>query len=188
MVNNEYKFIFLHVPRTGGTSIESLFQANAPQRKMKSKHTSARYYRRKEKTKWNTYFKFTFVRNPWDRIVSGYEWAKALHTHPHHPRGSFKDWVMNMSETDRKSNLIHPQNWWIHRELDYMGYYESLEENWAEVASILELPNRLHHLPRVFHIPRPHYSHYYDEESRDRIYLLYGSEINLLGYKFEYEK
>jgi hypothetical protein len=67
MINNEYKFIFMHITKTGGSSIEKLFN-----------YEGIKHQRPIElinilgQTTWDSYFKFTFVRNPWDRTVSEY--------------------------------------------------------------------------------------------------------------------
>ena len=69
MINHEHKFIFIHVPRTGGSSIEDQF--NYREGREKNKHwTLYDWQNHLDKEVFNEYFKFTFVRNPWDRMVS----------------------------------------------------------------------------------------------------------------------
>jgi hypothetical protein len=59
-------FIFIHVPKTGGETIELLLNIQ--------KFHDFAYIRKKAYTEkeWNSAFKFAFVRNPWDRLVSWY--------------------------------------------------------------------------------------------------------------------
>lgn len=53
--------IFTHIPKTGGKSIKNTL-------KLKGSHTPLFIYQ--EEKNFNKYYKFTFVRNPWDRLVS----------------------------------------------------------------------------------------------------------------------
>ena len=74
IVCNDPDIIFVHVPKTGGTSVSRWLLKNAPGCKSKtfktfySKHTP--YYLFNDEHK--KYFSFGIVRNPWERMVSGY--------------------------------------------------------------------------------------------------------------------
>ncbi len=71
MISHEHALVFVHVPRTGGTSIERAFGAE----EYEGKHRTARELRDALGTsRWNRYFKFSVVRNPWARAVSYYRW------------------------------------------------------------------------------------------------------------------
>lgn len=71
MINHKYKCIFVHIPRTGGTSIEAAFEG--PEGKAKSMHCTAQQMQQLAgESIWNEYFKFSFVRNPWDLIITLY--------------------------------------------------------------------------------------------------------------------
>ncbi len=72
MIDNKNKLIFIHIPRTGGTSIEECLIGNDWWNiDSKSKHICASDARKLYGEKiWNSYTKFSIIRNPWDRIVS----------------------------------------------------------------------------------------------------------------------
>jgi hypothetical protein len=62
-------FIFIHINKTGGSSIEKAL--GLPQQK----HLTAFELKKKYSVKnWNEKFKFAFVRNPWDKVVSHYHY------------------------------------------------------------------------------------------------------------------
>src|SRR5947208_3465937 len=63
---NRHRCIFIHIPKTAGSSIAlSLFGEQL-------EHITYRDYQIANPRKFDRYFKFAFVRNPWDRVVSSY--------------------------------------------------------------------------------------------------------------------
>ena len=71
MINDEFKVIFIHIPRTSGTSIESAFDKNMDH--IGGKHLNASSIKKiAGNDKWDCYFKFSIVRNPWERFASMY--------------------------------------------------------------------------------------------------------------------
>ena len=71
MISHKHKCIFIHIPRTGGTSIEkALTEADWWKVDKKTKHLDCKTAKNLYKDNWNEYFKFTIVRNPWDWMVS----------------------------------------------------------------------------------------------------------------------
>src|SRR5882724_1403834 len=81
MICDEHKFIFVHLNKTGGTSIEKLFDSQADVLTNgitgnHDKHWTAADIQRAFPEKYATYFKFSFVRNPWNMVVSRYHWSR----------------------------------------------------------------------------------------------------------------
>jgi|TARA_Y100000310_G_scaffold195674_1_gene195678 hypothetical protein len=67
MIEHINKIIFLHIPKTGGTSIvNSIVGTSAHE------HLDWRELKEKHKEYWDEYYKFTIVRNPFDWLVSMY--------------------------------------------------------------------------------------------------------------------
>ena len=64
-------FIFIHINKTAGTSI-----GNAIGLPIKHHRTAREVIAAIGKDKWNTAYKFTLVRNPWDEVVSHYEYRR----------------------------------------------------------------------------------------------------------------
>jgi len=70
---DEYRCIYYHIPKTAGLSVcQGLFGHHGPG------HIDARTYRLIfGRAHFEKYFRFTFVRNPWDRLVSAYHFLQA---------------------------------------------------------------------------------------------------------------
>jgi hypothetical protein len=79
------KFIFIHIRKTAGTSVEVALASIAPDAvrrlenvsachdPLKNRHLFASDLREYfDEATWNSYYKFAFVRNPWSRLVSWY--------------------------------------------------------------------------------------------------------------------
>ena len=67
---DEHRCVFIHIPKAAGTSLtKTLFAAP-------SRHLQYTEYERANPKKFKKYFKFTFVRNPYDRLFSAYSFLK----------------------------------------------------------------------------------------------------------------
>lgn len=82
MICHHYKCIFIHVQRTGGTTIERWLQGEDQWNIHHNyKHITSGYARDRAYPEfYNDYFKFAFVRNPYDHVLSqlivagSYQW------------------------------------------------------------------------------------------------------------------
>ena len=76
MISHKHKFIFSHIPKAGGTTIERYLHAHASESVGEPFAKTEKIYRNKELFKiiddHPTYFKFTFCRNPYTRLLSCY--------------------------------------------------------------------------------------------------------------------
>jgi chondroitin 4-sulfotransferase 11 len=70
MVSHKYKVIFIHIPKTGGETVISLF--NDYDDEVPKHATAAQVRDYLGESKWNEYFKFSFVRNPYSMALSMY--------------------------------------------------------------------------------------------------------------------
>lgn len=72
MISHHHKCIFIHIQRTGGTSIERWLQGEDQWNICHNvKHITTKFAKYRQYPEYyNDYFKFTFVRNPYDRILS----------------------------------------------------------------------------------------------------------------------
>ncbi len=101
--SDRYRFIFIHVPKTGGRSINKLLKKFCEPEIVfttKKLDENVNVLGRKialeaqtviPKDKWNNYLKAAFVRNPWDRTVSVYEHFKQSYLQPVDNPGHYND-------------------------------------------------------------------------------------------------
>jgi len=128
---------------------------------------------------WRDYYKFTFVRNPWDRAISLYSWA-----HRNGESGSMLDFFQTVSQ-HRISNV---EFYAIGDELvvDRIFRYEHLESEVAALSGHLNLdsPLELPHTKRKARKDRRPYQEVLGPEEREVIARRCAREIEILGYEF----
>lgn len=142
--------IFVHVPKAAGTSIHnSLFG-----RLTGFGHSTAeRYLSIYGPIDFFSTFRFTFVRNPYDRFVSSYEYLKQggnnsndLLFYEKYIKGfeSFEDFVLNgFAKNVEIQNHIHfkrQSNFVYHNSrclVDFVGRFENLEKDYKYIASMI---------------------------------------------------
>ena len=189
--SDRYRCLFFHVPRTGGSSIESLDWWD----EWTGHFPSAREVG--EPGKW---FSFAFVRNPWDRFVSLYHYFASMT--PEHPWyglnarivahvrrcGSFGEFCRRFHVGPLRINLhFWPQCSWIADAdgkllVDFVGRFERLQDDFARVCTRLALP--VSELPKLNGSPHGPYRDYYDERTREIVADLSRADVAAFGYTF----
>ncbi len=191
MISHSYRCIFVKVPKTAGTSIGRALgceHVGKPHRDIiQIRDALAADPARADC--FDTYFKFGFVRNPWDRVVSLFcrkERGRELA-----PAGwdEFVEWIENASDT-----CIHPSthrnqlDWFLDERgriaVDFIGRFENLDADFATICDRLGLPAPT--LPHEKRNPagRKHYTEYYTPAQRDLIAEKFRVDIEHFGYKF----
>jgi len=196
MISNKHKVIFVHINKTGGTSIESLFSDKS----LCSDQQSLKEIKCKiPEKKWDDFFKFSFVRNPWDRMVSEYFFRKESHkVNPkywHCPKNlridlniSFKEWLLEDHDEPHSEFLRFQSqiNWLIDDNnkiaVDFIGRFENLEKDIKHVTDSLSININFPHFNKM---NRNHYSLYYDKDTIEIVRKRHQEDIDLFKYKFQ---
>lgn len=185
--------IFIHVTKTAGTSVAKALFNELPYH-----YTAVQYRVIFGRRDFNRYFKFAFVRNPWDRLYSAYSYLRGggwdekdrrwftdnLPTAP-----NFNSFVMDWLDSERLASHLHlrPQSHFICDRsgrplLDDISYFETLAEDFARIARRLGIDARL---PHVNASERLGYREAYTPEAIEKVRRLYAVDIESLGYDFE---
>ncbi|RKZ44139.1 MAG: hypothetical protein DRR16_03365 [Candidatus Parabeggiatoa sp. nov. 3] len=73
LINRTQKFLFIHIQRTGGSSIRKVLTEAFPDTKyFLGSHDHALWAKPHLDSEWPNYYKIAFVRNPWERMFSWY--------------------------------------------------------------------------------------------------------------------
>ncbi len=120
MINHKYKVIFVHVIKTGGVSI-----ATALNMDNKQYHASASKIRKRVGDDiWNDYFKFTFIRNPFDKIVSQYHYNRYKWGFKD---STFKEYIKAFNAGKKISTFPQLNLSYIDEKLDFIGRFENFQ-------------------------------------------------------------
>ena len=141
-----------------------------------------------------SYFKFGFVRNPWSRMYSLYRYLDESR-----PRKeidtirSFKNFLVLSEAGEKWINKLHSMRSQLdffvdeHNTInvDFLGHYEFLQEDFNCVSKFLLLPEYLT-LPRrnSSSSSTASYIDFYDDEMISIVQRRFAYEIDLFGYKF----
>ena len=234
MICHHTKCIFVHIPKNAGQSVEHVFlnllgltwETRAPLLLRyndrpelgppRLAHLKAEEYVRCKyvpQEMYDAYFKFTFVRNPWSRMVSIYKYSRYFE------RQEFKRFLTGVF----KNKFWHEKRWFMGPQtdfiysnddtllVDFVGRFEQLQSDFNQVCDRIGLPpTEVPHVnlsentkPQPSLVPKKlakylmyaamkrnvpkfkRYHDYYDQESKELVAELYKRDIDLLGYEFE---
>ncbi len=127
---------------------------------------------------WNSYFKFCFERNPWDKTVSAFNWERSRLNVPQ----EFSRWI------EMREPPSHVDRYSVDGEIamDFIGRFEDLEGDFRKALGMIGVPT-VPDLPRTkagFRADQKPYREYYDERTREIVARRCWREIDLFGYEF----
>jgi len=181
-------FIFIHINKTAGTSIGRAIGLPVKHHLMASE-----VIERIGMDAWNRAYKFTVVRNPWDKVVSHYEYRRKKNkTKIATRRISFSDWV-KMTYGDDKDTFYYnnprsfqPQVEWLKDtdgsvSMDYIIRFETINEGFKQVSAKIGLDVELPHLNAS---SRSGYQSYYNDRTREIVASWFAEDIEVFAYEF----
>ncbi|MBF2073842.1 MAG: sulfotransferase family 2 domain-containing protein [Synechococcales cyanobacterium C42_A2020_086] len=209
LINHRHRFIFIHIYKIAGTSVLNALENQAypdyvPQawrptltRVLRKYHLSpsfplhihakAKDVKKKLRPEiYDNYFKFAFVRNPWDWQVSLYEYARQYKGHPQHEFtrafpgfDEYLEWRVTQERTLQKEFVTDEQGNLI---VDYIGRFEQLGEDFEKICHLIGLDVSLPQFNKTKN--RKPYTDYYNERTKNLVYDYFKEDIDYFGYQF----
>ena len=170
-----FKAIYFRVPKVASTSLLISFRK--------------KYVIEKCEDYDSSYFKFAFVRNPFDRLASCYRHIiqkGAMQNIQNDSRFyrdmSFEQFVNIISEIKIQNMDIHfrPQYTFIPEKPDYMGKFEDLNKDFAEILQKIGINVELLHENKT---NKTNFKDYYNQRIIDKVVKIYKKDFELFGYK-----
>jgi hypothetical protein len=206
LLSYSHKFIFIHVYKVAGMSIKKSLEEYAKRPVMRRFLRAIRlgskvpYYRwktfpshikaedlRKELPEkiYSNFYKFAFVRNPWEWQVSLYHHMLQQKTHFQHTLiKSMKNfdeyivWRVNEDKVLQKEFVTDSAGKMI---VDFVGKFELLTKDFHHVCNVLNINASLPHINKSSHM---HYQSYYNAETRRLVEENFSEDIELFDYAF----
>ncbi|ELS03996.1 Sulfotransferase family [Xenococcus sp. PCC 7305] len=217
LISYSHKFIFFHVTKAAGTSVKEAlkkyaeepnrFKMKRPPKEKNGKpnklyelwqsslwHAKAKDVKKEFPEEYDNFYKFAFVRNPWDWQVSYYHFILKETTHIRHelvknmPGGfeEYLEWVIATKNpfpkgaTKLQKEIIVEPNGELN--IDYLGRYETLNDDFDHVCQVLNLQTSL---PRLNQSKHRDYRGYYNDRTRKLVADNFQEDIELFGYSFD---
>lgn len=185
-INKKHRFLWFRVAKVGSSTIKVLLREH----QVDMPFMSDRFHFNKDKYK--NYFKFAFVRNPWDRVVSCY-FQKVANKNPKWAfyYGSCFDKGFDYFVHFIESKDLHTADRHIRlqtslipiEDVDFIGRLEHFNEDLTYVLGIIGIEES--DIPKKNPSSHEHYSHYYNEKTKSIIAHKYAADIAAFGYEFE---
>lgn len=200
MIDVKRNFIFVHIPRTGGTSITQTLNTHN-EFEWYHKHMPS-FHLKKKLSSFDGYYKFAVVRNPfdWQYSVFSFVMSKTKRLRTENP--SFKEWLLDekwhqwsttpWAETMKYVKPFPPIqlrnfSYWIDingkNATDFLCRFERLSQDFNKVRSIIGTD-----IPKLVHVNKSvrkrDYKSEYDKEMIDFIEKHHEEDLTRFDYGY----
>lgn len=201
MISHTHRFIFLHVPKSGGTSVARTLPGEdyCTVEERQPHGTLRQYYAKYGKALCDSYFKFSIVRSPWDRLVSLYHFNRTrnmegirrnypqlVEQYTYAIENDFETWLRKPLFIDRQMYFLTLDEDFVHsrtHHLDFVGRFERLQQDFDTICDRLGLQRQL--LPNIRHnSSHPHYTELYTPELAEIVARDYAQDLEVFGFRF----
>jgi|10_taG_2_1085330.scaffolds.fasta_scaffold17517_4 hypothetical protein len=215
IISKKYKFIFIHIPKTGGCSVESALmnhlgkedlitdRMNYQDKKINAKfcdiphHITLRDFHHLTHNRYKDYYKFSFVRNPYDRLVSMYSFYSQLKRRRigESEIEKFNNWLLDNS----RGNIINPklglkaQNQWKNIpqiewvinndnkiDVDFIGKIETFDSDLLTIGRKIGI--NIDIIPHKNKSKHSHYSNFFNAETKRQTEKKYMDDFKKFNY------
>ncbi len=181
------EFIFIHINKTGGSSVENALY-------LAIEHKTAREkIRQVGRNNWDRKVTFTIVRNPWDKVVSHYQYrVQNNKTNLGRNTIPFTEWVKRTYGAQDplyydKPKMFQPQMDWLIDDsgkiaVNHIIRFENLTE---EITALVPKLGKKVDIPHLKSSKHGRYQDYYSKETAEIIGRWFARDIQQFGYRFD---
>ena len=203
-------FIFVHIPKTGGTSVEEALchevfgtGLECLSDEVADKHILPSLGETKQHWKYRDYvkkfgqslvedhFSFAFVRNPWDLVVSEISYFRKHELKAFHPT----NWDIAIHQIceadigiwghDFKPQVSYLCNDEGQEKVDFIGRFDRLSQDYERVCELLGFQNNSLPFLNKSRGGKSHYSEFFSKQTRRLVEQRFASDIARFGFEFE---
>ena len=196
LVSHDYKFFTIDIPKTGTRTFRACLSTKEQHRdglcqdqilNIVGKHTSREFGQHSNMTAaiydlrtngydYHSYFSFSFVRNPWARLVS------------------YMLYVNKRNEKDEPLEYYiesqPPQFFWLYSKdyketVQYIAKFENYKEEISKFIDKFNLNIDSNKIPHLNKNEKYDYKDYYTKELIDKVYEKEHHVIDLMGYTYD---
>ncbi|MCP4128841.1 MAG: hypothetical protein GY753_17560 [Gammaproteobacteria bacterium] len=198
IISHRHKFIFFAVGKTGTHSIESVlkkyddgFELSKEESAMYLEHIPPFFLRMKlSKEVWNSYYKFSFVRNTWDMVISDLFWNKLIPDNIEHitvhdvnnlyeNQKQYRRGIIWRDTREQHSFLADKDGKLL---IDHVGKFERIQDDFNEICEHIGL--KVEHLPKLNARRHKPFRQYYTHETIEEVRRLWRRDIEKFEFKF----
>jgi len=180
------RVVFIHINKTAGTSVERALHLRSERKTALQKRNEM------GRERFERAFKFAFVRNPWDKVLSHYHYRLRTNRTGLADAGlDFRQWVLKAyGERDPRwhddPRMFMAQRLWLDDEagrclVDFVGRFERLEQDFGEACRRMGVQASLPHVKVTQHTP---YREAYDAETRGLVARVFAADLEAFDYEF----
>jgi hypothetical protein len=198
---------FIHIPKAGGTSVKKSLYPKSLTKYQYGHLTYKDIIEIYGQEKVDSIYKFTFVRNPWDRVYSGYRFLaqggmdlidRALYSLGIAKYDTFEEFVYNWLSKENIYGKVHkyihfyPQFEFLTNDadkiaVDFIGKVENMESDYNKIREKIGFGKSLKHLNRTPKTKKfkEDYRNAYTNDMIDIVAKVYKRDIEEFGYSFD---
>ena len=199
MISHSHKFIFIWPMKTAGSSINivlykyGLHKFGDPNTRTrlgnKIKHLKARELREMKLYKkfWNDYFKFGFVRNPWDLLVSLFFYKKQ--NDERYQKMTFNKFILQNKFASARKNYNFTSCYDRFADtngkliVNFIGKFERLQHDFNKICKKIGIKKKIK-LPHIRRTRHNKYRTYYNDATKKHVTKVFAKDIEYFKYRF----
>jgi len=213
LISHRHKFVFIHVYKAAGSSLRDVLNPSAAiswsqssirdkwigltnlDSKCFSTHygghdTALNLKNHFPKTRFKEYFKFAFVRNPWDWQVSLYLFGLKDKNHFQHELfksfanfEAYLDWRIREDLHLQKDFLVDESGNLL---VDFVGKLENLKEDFEYVCNKIKIQSI--DLPHLNKSNSEKYQRFYNERTKQLLAEAFKEDIEFFNYSYDNDR